>query len=387
MDFSVKKQSKTSNARLTELKTEHGSISGPFFMPIATKGSVKYLTYEDLKALEAQIVLSNTYHLLLKPGQELMENFEGLHKMMNWNGPILTDSGGFQVFSLAKIRKLSEKGVEFASHIDGSKIMLTPEKSIEMQMAIGSDIMMVLDVCCELPATKEKLEESLDLTYEWGKRCKEFFASAKSNRGISDSPQQKAASAKKSALFGIIQGGVDKDLRLKSTEQITSIDFDGYAIGGLSVGESAEQMYEVLDCVCPNLPEDKPRYLMGVGKPENIIEAVKRGIDIFDCVIPTREARHGRLYLFKENVDFEKLLDSKEKVDKDFYYAINIKSEPFKQDFSAINENSKFEVLRNYSKAYLRHLFDVHEPLAQRLATLNNLEFYLGLMKQIRSNL
>jgi len=385
MKFKIINKSNQNKARLTELKTENGSISGPFFMPIATKGAVKYLTYEDLEALQAQIVLSNTYHLLLRPGKELTEEFGGLHEMMNWKKPILTDSGGFQIFSLAKIRKLSEKGVEFSSHIDGSKIMLTPEKSIKMQMAIRSDIMMALDVCCELPAEKEKLEESLNLTYEWGKRCKNYFASAESDRGLSAFLQRKGSSlAKKSALFGIIQGGVDKDLRLKSAEQITSLDFDGYAIGGLSVGESAREMYQVLDWVCPDLPEDKPRYLMGVGKPENIIESVKRGIDMFDCVIPTREARHGRLYLFNEKVNLEKLMNSKVKADREFYYAINAKSEPFKNDFSAINENSGFEVLQNYSKAYLRHLFDVGEPLAQRLATLNNLEFYLELMRKIR---
>lgn len=371
MEFEIKKQADKSKARLTELKTQRGIIKGPFFMPIATKGAVKYLTYEDLKNLEAQIVLSNTYHLFLKPGQELMEKFGGLHKMMNWTGPILTDSGGFQVFSLAKTRKLSEKGVEFASHIDGSKIMLTPEKSIEMQMSIGSDIMMVLDVCCELPTTRYQLRNSMFLTFEWAKRCKEYFEKENS----------------KNTLFGILQGGIEKELRLESAKDITSLEFDGYAIGGLSVGESAAEMYKVLDWVCPELPEDKPRYLMGVGKPENIIESVKRGIDMFDCVIPTREARHGRLYLSKDNVDFKKLLDADSKVDNNFYTAINIKSKPFKEDFSPINKNSRFEVLRNYSKAYLRHLFDVGEPLAQRLATLNNLEFYLELMKKIRTNL
>jgi len=376
MKFSVKKQAKKSNARLTELETSRGSIEGPFFMPIATKGAVKYLTYQDLKALEAQIILSNTYHLLLKPGQELMENFGGLHKMMNWDKPILTDSGGFQVFSLAKIRKLTKDGVEFASHIDGSKVMLTPEKSIEMQMTIGSDIMMVLDVCCELPATKEKLEESLEHTYEWAKRCKEYYQKA-----------QLAEAKQKTSLFGIIQGGIDKDLRMKSVEQISSLDFDGYAIGGLSVGESAEEMYEVLDWVCPALPDDKPRYLMGVGRPENIIEAVKRGIDMFDCVIPTREARHGRLYVVDENIKIEDLMDKKNLAEKDCCFTMNIKSEVFKENFSSINEKSKFEVLRKYSKAYLRHLFYVNEPLAQRLATLNNLEFYLEWMTNIRKSI
>ncbi len=376
MKFTVKKQAKKSKARLTEIETSRGKIEGPFFMPIATKGAVKYLTYQDLKALEAQIILSNTYHLLLKPGQELMENFGGLHKMMNWDKPILTDSGGFQVFSLAKIRKLTKDGVEFASHIDGSKIMLTPEKSIEMQMTIGSDIMMVLDVCCELPATKSKLEESLEHTYEWAKRCKEYYQKA-----------QLAEARHKTSLFGIIQGGIDKDLRMKSVEQITSLDFDGYAIGGLSVGESAEEMYEVLDWVCPALPKDKPRYLMGVGRPENIVEAVKRGIDMFDCVIPTREARHGRLYVVDENIKIEDLMDEKKIAEKDCCFTMNIKSEVFKENFSPINEKSKFEVLKKCSKAYLRHLFVVNEPLAQRLATLNNLEFYLEWMKNIRKSI
>jgi len=337
-------------------------------MPIATKGAVKTLSIEDIRALDPGILLSNTYHLMLRPGEKEIEKLGGLHDLMKWDGPILTDSGGFQVFSLGKIRKISEEGVEFSSHIDGRKFRMTPEDSIRIQQAIGSDIMMVLDECVELPAEKAYLEQSVDLTTRWAGRCK-------------NAKMQKFKNAKnrESLLFGIVQGGLDRKLRKKSANDLVGIGFDGYAIGGLSVGESEDQMYKVLDYICDELPEDKPRYLMGVGYPHQIVEAVKRGVDMFDCVIPTREARHGRLYLFTK-----KKLSLKKSNDKSFYTTINSKAAKFQFDLSPINADSKFEMLRTYSKAYLRHLFTTDEPLAQRLATLNNLEFYLELMKRIR---
>lgn len=360
--FKFKKQ--TNKVRKGELKTRKGIIKTPFFMPIATKGAIKTISFEDIKELDPQILLSNTYHLMLRPGQKEMEKLGGLHKFMNWSGPILTDSGGFQVFSLAKMRKIRRDGVEFSSHIDGQKHFLSPEDSLDIQMSIGSDIMMVLDECVELPADREYLAKSVSLTSYWAERCKKYL----DNKNFPEKERP--------LLFGIVQGGLDKDLRLRSAEDLVNLDFDGYAIGGLSVGESEDEMYQVLDYICDALPEDKPRYLMGVGYPHQIVEAVKRGIDMFDCVIPTREARHGRLYFWNKGKD---LLN-----DRDFYRTENIRLEKFKFDQEPINKDSKIELLRTYSKAYLRHLFVTEEPLGQRLATLNNLEFYMELMRRLR---
>jgi len=366
--FKLKKQQ--NKARRGELKTRRGKIQTPFFMPIATKGAIKTLSYEDIQLLDPEIILSNTYHLMLRPGEEEIKKLGGLHELMNWEKPILTDSGGFQVFSLSSIRKMSEDGVEFRSHIDGRKMKMTPEDSIRIQTAIGSDIMMVLDECVELPATRDYLERSVDLTTRWAKRCWDYYNKAKKK---SDKP---------ALMFGIVQGGLEEDLRKKSAKDLSKIGFDGYAIGGLSVGESEQEMYSVLDYVVDKLPEDKPRYLMGVGYPHEIVEAVKHGVDMFDCVIPTREARHGRLYLWTDKkIDFEKENDT------DFYQAVNCKAEKYKFDLTPINKDSKNPLLRKYTKAYLRHLFTIGEPLAQRLATLNNLEFYLELMKKIREGI
>ncbi|HCC23721.1 TPA: tRNA guanosine(34) transglycosylase Tgt [Candidatus Falkowbacteria bacterium] len=385
MSYRRLKQSKSSKARRGQLTTRRGVLETPFFMPIATKAAVKSLTYEDLQALEAQIVLSNTYHLMLKPGNSLIKKVGGLHHFMNWDKPILTDSGGFQVFSLSKIRKITEEGVEFRSHIDGSKHFIKPEDSIQIQLDLGSDIVMAFDECVELPAKKEYLEKSVELTTRWAKRCQEYFVS--NLRKVTNNTK-----TRQPLLFGIVQGGLDKGLRKKSAQDLVSIGFDGYAIGGLSVGESEKEMYKVLDYITDELPEDKPRYLMGVGRPENIINAVKRGVDMFDCVIPTREARHGRLYLWRDGLRNYKRLRKVTKTKqlnilnnpKSCYKTINITSEKYSKKFEPINAESKFPVLRNYTKAYLRHLFSVNEPLAIRLATLNNLEFYLGLMEKIR---
>ncbi|KKR07253.1 MAG: Queuine tRNA-ribosyltransferase [Parcubacteria group bacterium GW2011_GWC2_39_14] len=373
--FKIVKQDKSSMARRGQLKTRKGIIETPFFMPIATKGGVKSITIEDMEKLQPGILLSNTYHLMLRPGEKEIKKLGGLHKFMNWDKPILTDSGGFQVFSLAKIRKLNKDGVVFRSHLDGSEYRLSPEDAIRIQMAIGSDIMMVLDECVELPAKREYLEKSIELTSYWAKRCKEYFESQSRKQENKKTKKQNRA-----LLFGIVQGGLEKDLRKKSADDLMAIGFDGYAIGGLAVGETEAEMFGALKYVDELLPKDKPRYLMGVGYPHQIVEAVKNGVDMFDCVIPTREARHGRLYVWKKKTG---LLKTKTK----FYDTINVKAQKFQFDKKPINKNSQFPELRNHTRAYLRQLFVNEDQTAQRLVTLNNLEFYLDLMKQLRKEI
>lgn len=354
------------------LSTRRGEIQTPFFMPIATKGGIKAIDVADIERLSPEIILSNTYHLMLRPGEKEISKLGGLHEFMNWQKPILTDSGGFQIFSLAKIRKLSREGVKFNSHIDGKEFTLTPEDSIRIQMSIDSDIMMVLDECVKLPAKRDYIEKSVELTSYWAKRCKEYFEKEARKQEINKSRNQDRV-----LLFGIVQGGLEKDLRIKSVEQLKETGFDGYAIGGLSVGETEQEMYLVLDYLCDELPEDAPRYLMGVGYPNQIVEAVKRGVDMFDCVIPTREARHGRLFLWRGN-------DKDIFLKKDFCEAVNIRAQKYQFNKEVINKDSKISELRETTRAYLRHLFVVEDPTAQRLATLNNLEFYLELMERIR---
>ena len=328
-------------------------------MPIATKAAVKNLTCREVGGLGAQIILSNTYHLNLRPGADIIRKAGNLHKFMQWDGPILTDSGGYQVFSLSNIRKIKEEGVEFQSTYDGGKKhLMKPEDSIDIQLKLGSDIIMVLDECPPHPCTKKYAEQSLELTTRWAERCKKYFI--KKTKAL---PKNK-----RPLLFGIVQGSDYKDLRIKSAQGLMEIGFDGYAIGGLAVGEPVEQMYKVLDYLCPILPEDKPRYLMGVGKPEQIVEAVKKGVDMFDCVIPTRNARHG--YLFS-NLKLSKDL---KKVDYDI---VRITNQKYAKDLSCLPG-------MEYSKAYLRHLYMSEEPLGQRLGTENNLRFYLGLMDKLR---
>lgn len=382
--FKVLKQSKKSRARLGLLKTPHGDIETPFFMPIATKGSVKALTPEDLKNIGASIILSNTYHLYLQPGLDVLKKFGGLHKFMGWNGPILTDSGGYQVFSLSNkvyperseglrgpyssLVKINKAGVEFRSFLDGSKHLFTPESVQQIQDAIGSDIKMVLDVCSPHPCAKKQAEIDLKLTHDWAKRALEYHR--RTQNTISKDQKNK------NLLFGIIQGSTYKDLRLNSAKFLSGLDFDGLAIGGLAVGEDNKTMYQVLDYTIPELPVNKPRYLMGVGKPENIIEAIKRGVDMFDCVIPTREARHGRLYTFKNN----KLLGN-------FYNVINILNSKYKKDTKPLDKSCTCELCQNYSAGYLHHLFKAGEPLALRLATLHNLAFYVKLINQTKNNI
>ena len=378
MTFKLLKKFKKSNARLGELKTKHGIIRTPCFMPIATCGSVKSIDSIEMEKLGANIILGNTYHLYLRPGDKLIKKFSGLHNFMNWQKPILTDSGGYQVFSLAKMRKITEEGVSFQSHIDGSRHLLTPEKSIEIQRNLGSDIIMVLDECAPYPASKKYIKESLELTTRWAGRCKDYFEKTQSIKYKSQTKHK----TQRALLFGIVQGGIYKDLRKKSAKQLLELNFDGYAIGGVSVGEPSEKMLRVIDWTTPFLPEDKPRYLMGVGKPEEVVSAVARGIDMFDCVIPTRNARHGTIYKFKNK---NSKLKVAEKQDNNFYELLHITNEKFKSDKKPIDKNCGCFTCQNYSRAYLRHLFASGELLALRLASIHNIYFYLELMKRIRN--
>ena len=347
-------------------------------MPVATQGTVKHITSEELEKLNAEIVLSNTYHLMLRPGEKRIKKLGGLHKFINWQKLILTDSGGFQIFSLRGTKKrggeglvkLTKKGVSFKSYIDGTNFNLTPERAVKIQADLGVDIAVCLDECVALPAERKYLAESVELTETWARRSKNYHQKLK---------------GKKPLLLAVIQGGLDKKLRLKSLAGLVKIGFDGYNIGGLSVGETPAQMYSVLDYLVPAMPENRPRYLMGVGYPEQIVEAVRRGVDMFDCVIPTREGRHGRLFLWKKSL--LKLSNVKCQMSNVFYQTINITNSAFASDKNPINKNSKLEILRQYSRAYLNYLFKIKEPLGARLATLNNLEFYLKLMEKIRQSI
>jgi len=345
--YELIKEASDSKARLGKIHTPHGTIDTPIFMPVGTRATVKTMTPEEVKDLGAQIILSNTYHLYLKPGHELIKEAGGLHKFMNWNGPILTDSGGFQVFSLGDLRKINEEGVEFRSHIDGSKHFLSPEKAIEIQNALGSDIMMCFDECTPYPSTYEYTKNSMERTLRWAQRCKDH------NHNID-----------KQGLFGIVQGGMYKDLREESAKALVDMDFPGYAIGGLSVGEPRELMCDILDHTVEFLPKEKPRYLMGVGTPDYLFEAVIRGIDMADCVLPTRIARNGTV------------LTSHGKV--------VIKNGKYSKDFSKLDPECDCYTCTNYSKAYIRYLFNVDEILGARLATIHNLYFLIKLMENIR---
>jgi queuine tRNA-ribosyltransferase len=379
-NFKLIKQSNKSKARLGVLQTAHGKISTPFFMPVATQGAVKHVSTAEVEQLGAEIILSNTYHLMIRPGEKLVKKLGGLHKFIGWDKPILTDSGGFQVFSLSgdktksgeNLVKVNEDGAQFRSYVDGKKFSLTPEKSLQIQTDLGVDIAVCLDVCPALPATDAKTKAAVDLTIAWARRTKKYYQKIKS---------------KKPLLHAVIQGGLNKELRLSCAKELMLIGFDGYNVGGLSVGESNDEMYKVLDYLIPVMPEYKPRYLMGVGYPENIVEAVKRGVDMFDCVIPTREGRHGRLFIWNENKRRASAYSPSVWQNKNFYRTINIINAKFANDKAPINKNSKLPELRKLSKAYLHYLFKINEPLGQRLATLNNLEFYLDLMIEIRSSI
>ncbi|MZQ98468.1 MAG: tRNA guanosine(34) transglycosylase Tgt [Acidaminobacter sp.] len=347
IQFELIKTCKQSGARLGRLHTPHGVIDTPIFMPVGTQATVKAMTPEELEDMEAQIILSNTYHLFLRPGHELVEKAGGLHKFMNWHHPILTDSGGFQVFSLGDLRKITEEGVEFRSHLDGAKHFLSPERAIEIENALGADIIMAFDECAPYPAERDYVKKSLERTSRWAARCKEAHKK----------PDQQA-------LFGIVQGGMYPDLRKQSAEEITAIGFPGYAIGGLSVGEPKPMMYEILEQTTPYLPEDKPRYLMGVGSPDDLLEGVLRGVDMFDCVLPTRIARNGTAMTSVGKVV--------------------IKNAKYFDDFSPLDPNCGCYTCRNYTKAYLRHLYKADEILSSRLMTYHNLFFLIELMKNVR---
>jgi queuine tRNA-ribosyltransferase len=344
--FELLKRDTTSGARLGKLTTPHGTIDTPVFMPVGTQGTVKGLVPERVKELGAKIILGNTYHLYLRPGHELIRDFGGLHRFMNWDGPILTDSGGFQIYSLATLRKLEEEGATFQSHIDGSTHFIGPEKCIEIQEAIGSDIMMCLDECLPYPATRDYAEKSLGMTTRWAKRCKD------------------ARKSDNQALFGISQGGMYGELRERGIEELTTIGFDGYALGGLSVGEPKELMWETVGKSAPLLPEEKPRYLMGVGTPEDIVECVYCGIDMFDCVMPTRNARNGMLFTNGRK--------------------IAIRNAHYRDDESPLDSECDCYTCKNYSRAYLRHLFIAREILAIVLNTIHNVRHFIRLMEKIR---
>ena len=356
LKFSVISKDNFSKARAGYFKTDHGIVETPAFMPVGTQGTVKAVNQKLLdQDIKAQIVLSNTYHLYLRPGTEVLEKAGGLHQFINWQKPILTDSGGYQVYSLSSLRKLKEDGVEFRSHLDGSSHFFSPEKVIQIQRSIGSDIMMVLDECTPYPCDFEYAEKSTDLTSRWAVLNKEAFEKTKP---LYDHNQ---------FLFGIIQGSTYKDLREKSANDLRKIEFDGYAIGGLAVGEPAEVMYDITDFTTDLMPGNKPRYLMGVGRPENILESIERGIDIFDCVMPTRNARHGVLFTSQG--------------------VLTLTNAKFREDFEKVDENCDCYTCKSYSRAYLRHLFNAGELLALELASIHNLHFYISLVSEARKRI
>lgn len=338
------------SARIGKIITAHGEINTPAFMPVGTQATVKAMMPESVAATGAEIILGNTYHLMLRPGAERIHKLGGLHKFMNWHNPILTDSGGFQVMSLAELRKVEENGVTFRSHIDGELVTLTPERSIEIQHLLGSDITMIFDECTAYPATYEEAKKSMELSLRWAERSKKAF---KERQGY--------------ALFGIVQGGIYKDLRTASAKALIDIGFDGYAIGGLAVGEGQELMLEMLDHTVPLLPENKPRYLMGVGKPDDIIEAVKRGIDMFDCVLPTRSGRNGQAFTSKG--------------------AINIRNALYAESEGPLDSSCSCPTCKDYTAAYIHHLVKSNEILGSMLMTWHNLHYYQQLMLSLRDKI
>jgi queuine tRNA-ribosyltransferase len=348
-DFKVTATSSESRARTGVIQTAHGEIKTPVFMPVGTLGTVKSLSPEDLQETGAQIILGNTYHLYLRPGCDVIDLFSGLHRFMNWERPILTDSGGFQVFSLAKLAKITEEGASFQSHIDGSAHMLTPEKAVDIQLTLGADIIMCLDQCIAYPSTESEAADALALTSRWAKRCKEHWLA----RGPGTS-----------TLFGIVQGGMYADLRSQSCGEIRDIDFSGYAVGGLSVGEPKELMLEMGEVSLSGLPDEKPKYIMGVGTPEDLVDLVALGADMFDCVMPTRNARNGQLFTHRGT--------------------INISNARYRQDTGPVDSKCNCYTCRHYSRAYLRHLYMSKELLAYRLNTIHNIHYYTELMAAVR---
>lgn len=347
------------NARLGEFETPHGTFKTPCFMNVATAGAIKGgLSAFDLTNAKCQVMLCNTYHLHVRTGDEKIKQLGGIHSLTRWNGPILTDSGGFQVFSLAKLRNIKEEGVYFSSHIDGRKIFMGPEESMQIQSNLGSTIAMAFDECIENPSPYDYVAKSVERTTRWLVRCKEEMARLNAKSDTIN---------KKQMLFGINQGSTYEDLRIKHMKDIAQLDLDGYAIGGLAVGETSEEMYRIIEAVTPHMPENKIRYLMGVGTPVNILEAVKRGVDLFDCVMPSRNARHGHLFTSKG--------------------IININNQKYQMDLSPVDENCECHTCKNFSRAYLRHLKKADEMLYMRLAVIHNLHFYNNLMEKVRNSL
>ena len=356
MKFDLIHKDTETKARAGLITTDHGTIETPIFMPVGTAGTVKAVHFNELEnEVQAQIILGNTYHLYLRPGLEIIREAGGLHKFNTWNRPILTDSGGYQVYSLSDRRKIKEEGAKFSSHIDGSKHLFTPENVMDIQRTIGADIIMAFDECTPYPCEYKYAKNSMHMTHRWLKRCCDRFDSTEPLYGYNQT------------LFPIVQGSVYKDLRKESAEFIASMNREGNAIGGLSVGEPHEDMYEMTDLVCAILPSEKPRYLMGVGTPENILECIALGVDMFDCVMPTRNARNGMLFT-KQGI-------------------INIKNKKWEKDFSPIDEFSECSTSRNHSKAYLRHLMISKEYLGAQISSINNLSFYLWLVKEARKNI
>ena len=346
-------------ARRGEFETPHGLIQTPVFMNVGTQGAIKgALSARDLKEIGCQVELSNTYHLHVRPGDGLIKELGGLHRFMTWDGPILTDSGGFQIFSLAQLRKISEEGVKFNSHVDGRHIFMGPEESMRIQANLGSDIAMAFDECIKIPSPRDYVQRSCDRTFRWLRRCKKALDEYNSMDDAVNPGQM---------LFGINQGATFKDIRVSHMKQIAELELPGYAIGGLAVGETHQEMYDTIEAVEEHMPKDRPRYLMGVGTPGNIIESVARGVDFFDCVMPARNGRHGHLFTWKG--------------------IINIKNEKYAKDLLPIDPECSCPVCRRYSRAYIRHLFKAEEMLAMRLAVAHNLYFYNELMARIRDSL
>lgn len=352
--FTLLHKDTSSKARLGKLKTAHGEINTPVFMPVGTQATVKTLSNIELNECGAEIILGNAYHLFLRPGLDIIKKAGGLHKFMGWDKPILTDSGGYQVFSLATLRKISEKGVEFSSHIDGRKHFITPEDVVDIQRTLGSDITMMFDECVHYPAARDYVEQSLELTTKWARRSKDFFLST----------QDAIPDAKRQLLFGIVQGSTYLDLRKKAVDELLSIGFDGYAIGGVSVGEPNDIIHEISAYTASLLPENKARYLMGLGTPPDILEAISEGIDMFDCVVPTRNGRNGQAFTMNGE--------------------LQLRNAEYKEDFTPIDKDCGCMTCRNYTRAYIRHLFNTEELLGLRLVSLHNIHFYVKLIELSR---
>ncbi|NQT21993.1 MAG: tRNA guanosine(34) transglycosylase Tgt [Candidatus Omnitrophica bacterium] len=350
MSFTLLKKDKTTGARLGVLKTAHGEVHTPVFMPVGTQATIKTLTNEEVLSAGTEIILANAYHLYLRPGEDTIKRAGGLHKFMSWTGPILTDSGGFQIFSLAVLRKIKKEGVEFKSHIDGSKHFLTPEKVIQFQNLLGSDIMMPLDECVHYPVSRDYVEESLKITHDWARRSK--------------AEHVKVKEADRKLLFGIVQGSSYLDLRKRSAEEIAGIDFDGYALGGVAVGEPRQLIHEITEYTASLLPEDKPRYLMGIGTPPDMLDAISEGMDMFDCVVPTRNGRNGQAFTSKGE--------------------LQVRNAAFKNDMQPIDESCTCYTCLNHTRSYIRHLFNTAEILGLRLVSLHNIHFYVKLIALAR---